>query len=84
MGYANNILMCMSMTKRIQIPTTEGEYEHLKRAARREGLPLAEWARRLLRQGAEQSLGADRLTPEGALAQLADLALPLPHRGGRP
>ena len=74
----------MSMTKRIQIPTSEGEYEHLKRAAHKEGLTLAEWARRLLRRGAEESLGAERLSPEAAYEQLTGLALPLPHRGGRP
>jgi hypothetical protein len=76
------MLMFMSMSKRIQIPTSESEYEHLKRAARREGLPLAEWSRRLLRQGAERTLGAERLSPEAALKALAHLALPLPHREG--
>ena len=74
----------MSMNKRIQIPASESEYEHLKRAARREGLPLAEWSRRLLRRGAEEALGGMRLSPEAALETLSHLALPLPHRELRP
>jgi hypothetical protein len=58
------------MTKRIQIPVTEAEREQLKAAARKENLPLAEWARRELRSRAERTLGADPDTPEQALERL--------------
>ena len=84
MAYTDNILTRMSMSKRVQIPTGEAEYEHLKRAARKEGLPLAEWARRLLRVGAEEALGAERLSPEAAFSALCDLRAPLPHRRSAP
>ena len=70
----------MSMSKRVQIPAGEAEYEQLKRAARKEGLSLAEWARRLLRAGAEDVLGAERLSPDAAFEVLCDLRAPLPHR----
>jgi len=71
--------MCMSMSKRIQIPAAEAEYEYLKRAARKAGLPLAEWARRLLRAGADELLGAETLSPEAAFAMLCGLEAPLPE-----
>lgn len=59
--------MGMSMSKRIQIPVEEAEADLLRRAARRAGLPLAEWARRLLRAGAERELGPGTRTPREAL-----------------
>jgi len=44
----------MSMTKRLQIPVSEQECAYFQAAARRAGLPLAEWARRQLRVKAEE------------------------------
>ncbi|MFV1959949.1 MAG: hypothetical protein ACC662_11130 [Planctomycetota bacterium] len=65
------------MNKRIQIPVAKTEAELLKRAARRAGLPLAEWARRLLRAGAAQELGAGGRTPGEALDALCALDAPV-------
>src|SRR5881275_1434192 len=58
-----SILIPMSMTKRIQIPVTEQECSHFQAAARRSRLPLAEWARRQLREKADETLGGTDLTP---------------------
>ena len=74
------MLTPMSMTKRIQVPITEAEYEVFRRVARKQGLTLAEWARRLLRAGAEEVLGGERLSPEAAFELLCALEAPLPHR----
>jgi hypothetical protein len=40
----------MSMTKRLQIPVSEQEIFQFQAAAHRAGLPLAQWARRQLRE----------------------------------
>jgi len=65
------------MNKRIQIPVEAAEADILRRAARRAGLPLAEWARRLLRAGAARELGAVEPTPREALAALRALEAPV-------
>jgi hypothetical protein len=67
----------MSMAKRLQIPVSEQEYSHFQVAARRAGLPLAEWARRRLREGAEETLGGAPLGPKEALAFLKSLNAPV-------
>ncbi len=59
--------MLMAMTKRIQIPIEEPELALVKAAAARAGLPLAEWARDVLREEARQQLGERRLDPRSAL-----------------
>jgi hypothetical protein len=64
----------MSMTKRIQIPVTEQESLHFQAAARRAGVPLAEWARRLLWEKAESE---GTLDPRAALALLKGLEAPI-------
>ena len=69
--------MSMSMSKRIQIPVSPDEGDLYRRAARRAGLPLAEWARRLLRRGAEAELGGGPRTPAEALEVLFSLDLPV-------
>jgi hypothetical protein len=71
------ILILMSMTKRLQIPVTEQESLHFQAAARRAGVPLAEWARRQLWEKAEESLGKATLDPRGALALLKGLDAPV-------
>jgi len=73
------MLIPMSMTKRIQVPITEAEYEVFRRVARKQGLTLAEWTRRLLRDGTQAVLGGEQLTPEAALRMLCSLEAPLPH-----
>jgi hypothetical protein len=67
----------MSMTKRIQIPVDDQECSHFQAAARQAGLPLAEWARRQLREKADEVLGAARLGPGEALALLKGLDAPV-------
>ena len=67
----------MSMTKRLQIPVGDQECEHFQAAARRAGLPLAEWARRQLREKADEVLGEAALRPREALALLKSLAGPV-------
>lgn len=69
--------MSMSMNKRIQVPVEEAEADQFRRAARRAGLPLAEWARRLLRAGAERELGAGARTPREALEAMFALDAPV-------
>ena len=69
--------MPMSMTKRIQIPVGDQECSHFQAAARRAGLPLAEWARRQLREKADEALGRGALGPREALALLKTLEAPV-------
>jgi hypothetical protein len=66
--------MPMSMTKRLQIPVSEQECAHFQAAARRAGLPLAEWARRQLRDKAGEGPTLDRFE---ALALIKSLAAPV-------
>jgi hypothetical protein len=65
------------MTKRIQIPVGDQECSHFQAAARRAGLPLAEWARRQLREKADEALGRAALGPREALALLKTLEAPV-------
>lgn len=67
----------MSMTRRIQIPVGDQECSHFQAAARRAGLPLAEWARRQLREKADEVLGRAALSPREALALLERLEAPV-------
>ena len=67
----------MSMTKRLQIPVGEQECSHFQAAARRAGLPLAEWARRQLLEKADEVLGGTALSPREALALLKSLDAPV-------
>jgi hypothetical protein len=67
----------MSMTKRLQIPVTEQECSHFQAAARRSRLPLAEWARRQLREKADEALGGADLGPREALDLLKTLNAPV-------
>lgn len=67
----------MSMTKRLQIPVTEQECSHFQAAARRSRLPLAEWARRQLREKADEVLGGTDLTPRQALDLIKTLNAPV-------
>ena len=65
------------MTKRIQIPVEAAEADLYRRAARRAGLPMAEWARRLLRTGAERELGPGARSPSEALSAMFALEAPV-------
>ena len=69
--------MPMSMTKRLQIPVSEQECSVFQAAARRSHLPLAEWARRQLREKADEVLGGATLSPREALALLKTLNAPV-------
>ncbi len=66
----------MSMTKRLQIPISEQECSYLQAAARRAGMPLAEWARRQLREKADQTLRGS-VGPREALDSLKGLDAPV-------
>lgn len=72
-----NILIPMSMTKRLQIPISDQECSRFQSAARRAGLPLSEWARRQLREKAEEALGGATLGPREALALIKSLDAPI-------
>jgi hypothetical protein len=65
------------MTKRIQIPVSDQECSRFQAAARRAGLPLSEWARRQLREKADEGLGGVVLGPREALAMLKTLEAPI-------
>lgn len=65
------------MTKRLQIPVSEQECSNLQAAARRAGLPLAEWARRQLRDKAKETLVGAVLDPREALALIKTLDAPV-------
>jgi hypothetical protein len=67
----------MSRTKRLQIPVSEQEIFQFQAAACRAGLPLAEWARRQLREKADEALGGAALGPREALALLKSLGAPV-------
>ena len=67
----------MSMTKRLQIPVTDQECSHFQAAARRSRLPLAEWARRQLREKADEVLGGAELAPHQALDLIKKLNAPV-------
>jgi hypothetical protein len=71
------ILMLMTMTKRLQVPIGDHERSRFQAAARRAGLPLAEWARRQLREKADEVLGGADLDPREALARLMALEAPV-------
>ena len=66
------------MTKRVQIPVDEAELELYQTAARRAGLPLAEWARRHLRSLALKAPLDSDGTPQEAARQLCAMNLPTP------
>lgn len=68
--------MPTSMTKRLQIPVSEQECSHFQAAARRSRLPLAEWARRQLREKADEALGGTAFGPREALELLKTLNAP--------
>lgn len=70
-------MVLMSMSKRIQIPVGEQDCSLFHAAARRAGLPLAEWARRQLRENADEVLGRKALSPREALAMLKKLEAPI-------
>jgi hypothetical protein len=67
----------MGMTKRLQIPVSEQDSSQFQAAARRAGLPVAEWARRQLRNKADEALGGAALAPREALALLKTLEAPV-------
>lgn len=66
----------MSM-RRIQISVGEQNCSQIQAAARRAGLSLAEWARRQLREKADEELGRGGLSPREALAKLKQLKAPI-------
>lgn len=63
------------MTKRLQIPVSDQDSSQFQ--ARRAGLPVAEWARRQLRDKADEALGGAALGPREALALLKGLEAPV-------
>jgi hypothetical protein len=67
----------MSMMKRLQIPVADQDRSHFQAAARKAGLPLAEWARRHLREKADEALGGASFSPREALALLTSLEAPV-------
>ena len=69
--------MCMSMTKRLQIPISEQDRGLLAAAARRAKLSLAEWAREHLRRKAREEMGRPRHSPAEAADLLCALGAPV-------
>ncbi|MBT3224471.1 MAG: antitoxin [Proteobacteria bacterium] len=76
-GRQNDILIHMTMTKRIQIPIDEPELALVKAAATRAGLAVAEWARRILREEARREIGGVDLCPKRALGLLFEADAPI-------
>ena len=70
-------VMSMSMTKRIQIPVTDGDRDLLSAAARRAGRSLAEWARDHLRRKAREEMGRPTRSPSQAAEALCALGAPV-------
>ncbi len=68
----------MAMTKRVQIPIDQAELDLYRAAADRAGLPLAEWARRHLREVALQVSVEAPVTPQEAVRELCAMNLPTP------
>lgn len=62
--------------KRFQIPVDEKEDRLFHRAAKRVGLPAAEWARRRLKIEADRTLSSSNLTPQQILNELRNLNAP--------
>jgi hypothetical protein len=77
MGSRVTILPRMRRTKRLQIPVSAQEASRFQAAARRAGLPLAEWVRRQLQEKADEALGGAGLGPREALALLKSLEGPV-------
>ncbi len=50
----------ISMSKKLQIVMPEGELDALRKAARKEGLTLSEWARRVLKLAQQAQGGPTR------------------------
>jgi hypothetical protein len=71
------ILIRMSTTRYLQIAISDHERFHFQAAARRAGLPLAEWARLHLREKADEMMDTAALDPYGALALLKSLDAPI-------
>jgi len=68
--------MPTSMVKLLQIPVSDQEFSQFQAAARRAALPLGEWARRHLREKADEALGGAALSPREALDLLKSLEAP--------
>lgn len=65
------------MSKRIQIPISESEARLFKASAKKTGLSLAEWARRLMKAKAQESMGPLKKTSEAALKSLFAINAPI-------
>ncbi|PWU21347.1 MAG: hypothetical protein C5B49_02825 [Bdellovibrio sp.] len=76
-GLVSFILIHMSKSKTLQILITVSEERLLKTAAKKKGLPLAEWARNLLRQKAREDLGPQPKSVEEALRSLLSINAPV-------
>jgi uncharacterized protein (DUF1778 family) len=71
------IMLTAMRTKRLQIPVSDQESSQFRAAAHRAGLPLADWARRQLREKADEAIGEATLSPHEALALLKSLEAPV-------
>lgn len=79
--------MSMGMIKRLQIPSNDQDEKLFKNAARREKLPTAEWARRILRREALRAKSGftwDELFQELHSDTGVDLEAPARPKSDRP
>lgn len=67
----------MSKTKRFQILVSPIDEALFKNAARLDRVSAAEWARRILVQAAQESLGKAKMSREDALDQIFGLNAPV-------
>jgi hypothetical protein len=67
----------MSKPVRVQIPVSETDDALFKAAARKAGLPLAEWARVHLRERATTELEHATMTPKEAFEAICSLDAPV-------
>ncbi len=69
------------MSKRLQVLLDEDEFEDLRRAASRQGVPVSEWVRRALREARGQEPSGDVLLRYASLSA-RDAVHVRPGRGG--
>lgn len=74
------MIILMSMSKRFQIPSDDQDQRLYREAAKKQGVPAAEWARRILREQARKELSettfGDLMKHLESFGEFPDLELP--------
>ena len=71
--------LCMSKTKRIQVPLSEEDEKLIRSIAKLYKISVAEWMRRIALKAAQRdrNLASEKLTPEEALKAISKFNLPI-------